>query len=104
MGFDYNFFTKRELTNFLNDNDGNYMYINKPYMEILQKREEKIHSDIDKLLQENEELIEILKNEHTTAEERISTHIKLTENHKKYKQYSKESDKLFDMMYKKEEE
>lgn len=97
MSFDYNYFTKAELVDFLNEHGDGFKYISKPYLIILEGKIEKKHKEIEKLLAENDALIGKLRN--ALGEERIRLSIKLQENHEKFRKLNKELDKLSEKTY-----
>lgn len=97
MGFDYNYFTKKELSEFLNKYGDNFKYITKPYLIILEEKIEKKHKEIEELLAENDVLIGKLRN--ALGEERIRLSIKLQESHGKFQKLNQELDKLSKKAY-----
>lgn len=99
MKFDYNYFSKEELVSFLNKNDKNYMYIEKPHTLILKQREETINRKIGLLLEENKILIKNLKDKDMSIDKIIDIMSRLEKNHKLYKKYSDEQERIFEKMY-----
>lgn len=95
MSFDYNYFTKAELVSFLNEHGSNFKYTTKPYQIILDKKMDEINKKIDKTLDHNAELIEILKDENLSDAERMEASISLSGNHELFMKLNNQLDKLF---------
>lgn len=98
MAFNYNQFTKAELADFLNKYGSDFKYITKPYQVILEEKIDKLHTQVEELLHQNETLISVLKDEDLTAEERMEASVGLSKNHEMFNLLNKKIDRLHNMM------
>lgn len=98
MGFNYNQFTKAELAGFLNKHGNDFKYITKPYQVILEEKINKLHNQVEKLLERNENLISILKDENLPTEERMEANAGLSGNHELFNLLNRKIDRLHNMM------
>lgn len=98
MSFNYNQFTKAELADFLNKYGNDFKYITKPYQVILEEKIDKLHTQVEELLHQNETLISVLKDEDLTAEKRMEASVGLSKNHEIFNTLNKKIDKLHNIM------
>lgn len=96
MGFDYNQFTKAELVSFLNEHEGDFKYITKPYLIILEEKMDKVMKQIDKSINEGETLLERLKNEPENTSE---IYLAILKNNKEWNLLHEKYDKLSELTY-----
>lgn len=100
MKFDYNHFTKTELVAFLNRHGDEFRYTTKPYLIIIEERQNKLYKELELLQKDNERLLVEMRDLKEKADivRFLNKSKEMDKNHKKWEKIHQELDKISEML------
>ena len=96
MGFDYNYFTKTELVEFLNEYGKDFGYTRKPYSIIMEKRQNNLHKELELIHEDNQRLLMEMVYDRQKGDVvgYLNKSKEMDKNHKKWEKLHQELDKV----------